>query len=922
MLALMLTVVASTGLAADPWKNALDRVTKAVVAIELDRPRGFDGGGPSTSQATGFVIDSRRGLILTNRHVVGPGPSTARARFLNKEQVDLTPLYRDPVHDFGVYQFDPADLRYLDPGELRLAPERAKVGVEIRVVGNDSGDQLQILDGTLARLDRNAPSYGAAYNDFNTFYYQAGSSTSGGSSGSPVVDINGRVLALNAGGRRNTASSYYLPLQRVVRAVERIKAGEPVTRGTLQTRFTHMTFDELRDLGLSDATETATRRRDPSGTGMLVAVDVLPGGPAATALEPGDVLLEVGGKPLTSFAPLEAILDERVGTEVSVAVERRGERVDVDLTVGDLHAITPDRFLEVGGGVLHPLSYHQARVMQVPVKGISVAQTGYLFDDAGIPSQAILIELDNEPIASLEDLDAKLAAKRNGDAFRFRYYVRGRPQSTWVRSGKMNRQWFPQRLCVRDDTTGTWPCTDSAVSESDAPVTAADVTLPPVDDKLGRKIRPSLVRVSTRLPFRFAGVPGSAYNGTAVLVGDGLAVVDRDTVPIGLVDVTVEVANTVRLPAEVVAVHPIHNLAVIRFDPSLVPAAELKPLQLRDEPFEAGDTVFAVNLDGADRVIVEEATVRLETPLWIREDGAPRFRQTGLDVLELSATPTSPGVVVDKKGRMGALWASFSYTEGRDTRALWRALPVHAVQEAIDLANGSTTSRTLDWELWPWSLAEAQERGLPADRARKLADHDPERRTMLQVRRVLAGSSLADQVLPGDGVLAINGTPVTRYRQVDRALRGKDEVQVELLRGDQSLTVTLNPAPPSAVGVDRVLLWAGLRVHAPHRAARMSGIASDCPYISWRSSGSPGARGSVFARQCIMAIDGTPTPDLDALVTAIAKIPDGTPVRLDLLTADQKRRVRSLSMDRLAWPTVELRRDDSGWTRTELSSPE
>ena len=448
-----------TPISAANWAQTLERIASGVVTIQIDSARAFDTEWNTSAQATGFVIDAKRGLILTNRHVVTPGPVTAQAIFQNREEVQLYPVYRDPVHDFGIYRYDPAKLKFIQPAELPLYPAGAVVGREIRVVGNDAGEQLSILAGTLARLDREAPEYGyGKYNDFNTFYFQAASGTSGGSSGSPVIDIDGRVVALNAGGATGAASSFYLPLPAVVRALKFVEAGKPVPRGTLETVFKYTPYDELRRLGLHPDTEARMRKAYPNLTGMLVVEDVQPGSVADGLLAPGDILVAIDGKPMPEFFALENTLDDRLGQQVEVEVQRGSATLRRALAVQSLGAITADEYIEFGEAVVHTLSYQQARHYNLAVKGVYVANPGYVFGSVGIPHGALLSSFNGKKVETLVDFEAALADLADGARAAVRYVTLEDPRAMQLKVIRMDRRWFPARKCKRDDTLGFWPC--------------------------------------------------------------------------------------------------------------------------------------------------------------------------------------------------------------------------------------------------------------------------------------------------------------------------------------------------------------------------------------------------------------------------------------------------------------------------------
>ncbi|KAG9288365.1 hypothetical protein G9A89_021396 [Geosiphon pyriformis] len=931
--------VASTSFSAmqpPPWQDTIEKAVTAIVSIRFSQVAAFDTEGthsiglesPETSEASGFIVDANQGIILTNRHVVCAGPFVGEAVCHDHEEVSVYPVYRDPIHDFGFLKFDPKEVKYMQVIDIPLAPHLVKVGLDIRVVGNDAGEKLSILAGSISRLDRNAPEYGdLTYNDFK----QAASSTSGGSSGSPVIDINGNAVGLQAGGHTKSATDFFLPLDRISRALSYIQRGELVSRGTIQVQ--HKPFDETRRLGLQTETEAEIRRLFPDEIGMLVAETVVPKGPASLFMEEGDILIKINEQYITKFVPLDDLLDSHVGREIEIMIERGGTPKVFKVTVQNLHSITPDRYVEIGGAKLNELSYQLARSYCVPVGGVYVAEPAGMFRLDGPDHGWIIASVDNKPTPNLQAFIDAIKDIPDRERIPVVYYSIADIHTTSVAVVQVERHWSRFRLAVRNDVTGLWDFTDLRHPPPPKLLKPATARFIEMDESLGssKDLIASLVKVSYYMPCRIDGFPKSRKQGAGLVVDaeKGLIVVSRSIIPLSMGDISITFADSIIIPGKVEYLHPTHNFAFVSYDPSLIGETPVKSALLSKRSLLQGHKVTLVAFNHNHRIVCSETVVTDITSVTIPQNATPRFRSINLDAITIDtplAQQCSSGVLADSNGDVQALWLSYlgeRNMSGHDNE-YHLGLHIHTIFPVLEaLQKGETPNlRFLNIELMPVQIAQARHMGLTDEWVRKVEDANPNRHQLFLIRRTETGSESANVLKELDLILAVNGNTITRMYEMDVQYFNK-ELEITLLRQKVEMTLKVPTIPISGNGTSRVVIWAGAAIQEPHKAVlQQSKSLPSRVYISARSKGSPSYMYGMVPTMWITHVNGIPTPDLDSFVAAVRNCPDNTYVRIKIISFDMIPMVLAIKTCYHYWPTVELVRDTDtkDWKKVEYTN--
>jgi S1-C subfamily serine protease len=338
----------------------------------------------------------------------------------------------------------------------------------------------------------------------------------------------------------------------------------------------------------------------------------------------------------------------------------------------------------------------------------------------------------------------------------------------------------------------------------------------------------------------------------------------------------------------------------------------------------AGDDVWVVGQHSDSKIMSQKTQVASVDVVAFPLSRTLRFRDSNLEAINLVNAPNDfDGVLADEKGDVLALWSSFAFETQRDLEQVNRGIPADLVSEMINVVEDGKQLYSFEAEFDVESLADARKLGLPDDWVRRFEEHNQQRRQVLKVDRLVAGSPAASLIMPGDLILAIDGKIVNRFREVERAVQ-KPAVTVTVWRDGVEKTVHLDTVALNGRDIDRVLIWAGATLQAPHRAiALQRGIAPYGVFVSFFFYGSPATHYGLYAGRRITEVDGQPTPDLDAFIKAVRGKPDRASLRLKTISWNGQTDVITLKLDKHYWPAYELdRQSDGTWTRTALDPPE
>ncbi|MCX7893903.1 MAG: DegQ family serine endoprotease [Burkholderiales bacterium] len=276
-------------------------------------PRQFE----QQSLGSGFFI-SPDGYILTNAHVV-EGAEEITVKLTDKREFKARVVGADKRTDVALLKIEATGLPTVRMGD----PNKLRVGEWVVAIGAPFGFENSVTAGIVSAKGRSLPS-----ENFVPFI-QTDVAINPGNSGGPLFNMKGEVVGINSQIYSRTGGfmglSFAIPIDVAMEVQQQLRTSGRVSRGRIGVVIQEVSKDLADSFGL------------PRPMGALVN-QVEKGGPADRAgVLAGDIILKFDGKAVNQSSDLPRIVGgTRPGTRSTVQVYRKGETLDLNVTVAEL----------------------------------------------------------------------------------------------------------------------------------------------------------------------------------------------------------------------------------------------------------------------------------------------------------------------------------------------------------------------------------------------------------------------------------------------------------------------------------------------------------------------------------------------------------------------------------------------------------
>jgi len=272
---------------------------------------------PQRQQGSGFIIGSE-GIIITNAHVVA-GAKKIVVKLGDKREFEARVIGKDGPTDVALLKIAVSEtLPTIQLGDS----DKVEVGEWVMAIGNPFGLDSSVSSGIVSGKGRHI---GETYDRL----IQTDAPLNPGSSGGPLINLNGQVVGVNKAIVSETGGSigisFATPINSIKEILPQLQTTGKVTRGWAGLAIQEMNSALAETLGI----------KNPGGA--LVA-GIVKGGPADRGgVKLGDVITKFDGMPVSDALDLPIwIARTPLGKQVQLKIQRDQREMDLNLTVAEL----------------------------------------------------------------------------------------------------------------------------------------------------------------------------------------------------------------------------------------------------------------------------------------------------------------------------------------------------------------------------------------------------------------------------------------------------------------------------------------------------------------------------------------------------------------------------------------------------------